>query len=535
MRKFALVGLGVLLALALPAIAQTDPLEERVAALEAKVCDLEAEVFGRPCASPSTEASSSPSPSPVASPEPTPSPEPSSSPEPSPEPGPSPPLPPSTTGCLLSGPDPDGVTIPPGQVCEVDGIYEPQANVIVLGKLVMRTGDVLQFIGVNESAFVGGGLDPMASDVGLWVMGDGVLDVQGTPKAAWNRTGDSLTWSDSDELVVTPTAPNSMTFAPFVRGSAVPQAHPEVPPAEVLNLTRDVVISGTAGGRSHIFIRSTQPQTIRYATIRYMGPTGVLGRYPLHFHMAHEGSRGSLVEGVVVRDAGNHAFVPHMSNGITFRDTIAYNVLRDAYWWDDGDSTDDVTYERAVAAKVASWAANGGEDKFRNSGFRLGQGTGNRCIECVAVGVGGLDASAGFQWPENTVSGVWEFRDSVSHNNQQDGAFVWHNGGNVHPIVRFIAYGNPKAGVEHGAYFNNYHYFDTLLVGNGVGVELHAESLSSAAQRWERTRIVNSSVGFLGQPGIPQGTTVIICGSSFFGVTTPFQLNGLEASVLASC
>lgn len=42
--------------------------------------------------------------------------------------------------------------------------------------------------------------------------------------------------------------------------------------AEVLNLTRDVVIEGRPGGRSHIFIRSCVPQTIRHAVVRHMEP-----------------------------------------------------------------------------------------------------------------------------------------------------------------------------------------------------------------------------------------------------------------------
>ena len=40
--------------------------------------------------------------------------------------------------------------------------------------------------------------------------------------------------------------------------------------AEVLNLSRNVRIEGTQGGRTHILIHSMQPQTIRYASMRWV-------------------------------------------------------------------------------------------------------------------------------------------------------------------------------------------------------------------------------------------------------------------------
>ena len=104
--------------------------------------------------------------------------------------------------------------------------------------------------------------------------------------------------------------------------------------AEVLNLTRNVRIEGTGNhtpsfqphqnGRAHvIFLATEQPQTVKYIELGHLGPRradkkfteGVKGRYPLHFHHAKDGSRGSLIEGVVARQSGNRAFVPHASHG----------------------------------------------------------------------------------------------------------------------------------------------------------------------------------------------------------------------------
>jgi hypothetical protein len=68
-------------------------------------------------------------------------------------------------------------------------------NAIVSGVLQMRPANatvdhVLKFTGINESGYVGGGDLPVATDPGLWVTGAGILDIAGTPKVAWNRTGD---------------------------------------------------------------------------------------------------------------------------------------------------------------------------------------------------------------------------------------------------------------------------------------------------------------------------------------------------------
>src|SRR5690606_6126874 len=119
--------------------------------------------------------------------------------------------------------------------------------------------------------------------------------------------------------------------------------------------------------------------------------------------------------------AGNHAFVPHASHGITFRDTIAYDVLNEPYWWDpseDDDTTNDtndLVWERAVAAAVDF---SGAGNQFRMAGFMLGDGTGLTIRDSVAVGIRGtlgIDRS-GFSWPEHAES-TWTFENK--HRPQQ--------------------------------------------------------------------------------------------------------------------
>ena len=84
-----------------------------------------------------------------------------------------------------------------------------------------------------------------------------------------------------------------------------------------------------------------------------------------------DGSRGSIVRGTVIRDAGSHAYVTHMSHGITIEDSISYNTFDEAYWWDSGDESHDVVYDRCVAALVRYDPAYRG---YRLTGFQLAHG-----------------------------------------------------------------------------------------------------------------------------------------------------------------
>jgi len=200
--------------------------------------------------------------------------------------------------------------------------------------------------------------------------------------------------------------------------------------------------------------------------IRHMSP-GALGRYPLHLHHCGNGSRGSLIEGVVVRESGDRGFVAHASHGITFRDCVAFDVENAPFWWDhddDSDFSNDVRYEHCLAARIGPESTG----KSGQNGFRMMGGTGNAAIDCVVVGNGGSANAGGFHWPAavNHAPNVWRFEDCVAHNNKVNGIFVWQKDGNPHVIDRFTGYHNGEHGIEQGAYANSYHYRDSVLVAN---------------------------------------------------------------------
>jgi hypothetical protein len=396
-------------------------------------------------------------------------------------------------------------------------------NVVVEGKLRMVSPDpakihMLRFKNFDESKFVGGGMDPIPTDVGLWVMGNGVWEACGAPKIGWARCAAAVTagapsitldrdptgWRVSDELAIAPTRKNgnsewdyrtiqAIDGRELTLSSPLQFSHPScdvgdgiVMTPEVLNLTRNVRVEGARNHHAHIFIRSMMPQGdmddgLCQIQIRWMGPnnfykgdtTGlggtVLGRYGLHFHHCKDGSRGTLVDSVVVRDSPAHAFAPHHSHGITFRDCVSHNTRDTAYWWDEGEEnlSRAIVYDNCVASRVYGMA-----------GFQLGivehldQHTLTiarmraKCINCVAIDVfGGNDGTGAFFWMGNE-EGVWVFQNCVAHNCEQNGIQIWQNTGVGHVIEDFVAYRNGGHGIKLGAYNNPYEFFRVRCVDN---------------------------------------------------------------------
>ncbi len=409
-----------------------------------------------------------------------------------------------TNGEILSA----GTVIPAGEVWEfnpnADTTVKALGNLVVEGTLRMRPANgnvehLLQFTGVVESQFVGGGHTPLASDDGLWVVGAGRLDISGTPVTPWSYEWEAG-WSSTDDIVAAPNTPgNYTTFTQVNSAAAVPAPNPLGYKAELLNLTRNVRIEGLANAKTHVFIKSTSPQTIKYAAIRYVAPwfknSGITnggtdhltGRYGLHFHHAGNGSRGSIVEGVVVRDADNHAFVPHASHGIVFSNTIAYNTTSEAYWWDEssadrcGESnlgcneTSDLIYDSVVAAKITP----NPNREHGAAAIQLGAGDNMVIANSVVVGMGDTGQNvAAYHWPSKD-RGVWSFVGNVAHNNSSHGIFVWQNTAGDedknHVIDGYTAYYNRSAGIDHGAYGNAYVYRNLTLLENGTDPSLGSE------------------------------------------------------------
>ena len=365
-------------------------------------------------------------------------------------------------------------------------------NLVVNGTLEMKPNPgfthVIEFRG-NEANFVGGGMDEITSDVGLWVLGNGRLDIDGEDKPAWDYKWHS-SW-DGDLVMAAPNTPGSYGFTQVDNASEVPGKNSLGYNTELLNLSRNAIIRGTSTNYTHVFIRSTRPSSIKNALIRYVAPdfgsSADTGRYGLHLHHNHHGSMGTVIDGVVIRDTKTHAFVPHESHGITFRNVIAYDVRGEAYWWDPGETATDIVYDRAVAANVRG-AANGEHHSL--GAFNLGLGSNMTVSNSVVVGMKRENAAqrSAYIWPEDEEA-TWIFRNNIAHNNEVNGIFVWQNNEDRHIIEDFTAYYNGQSGIEHGAYTNSYVYNGLTLLQNGTAA-IHSHANGEAGEGgWVDTQI----------------------------------------------
>lgn len=257
------------------------------------------------------------------------------------------------------------------------------------------------------------------------------------------------------------------------------------------NLNRDIVFKNL---RRIMFHQGAGKSTLRYFSVVDSGGAA-LGDYPIHFHLNGNTTRGTLVEGVVVLNGKHHAFVPHGSHGITFRDTIAKNTRGEAYWWDPADTncshrdvsqctmnnSNDIVYDHALADGVFN--GPGDNRGFQLNAFRLGAGSGNKVFDSAAINVkpSHKDVCSGFHWPadanQNKGGNVWLFRNNHGESDC-NGIYVWQNDGNHHIVDGFSG-----GGIEHGAYGNNYEY-------RNVNVPF----LIIHATQW---KISNSSIGVI--------------------------------------
>lgn len=351
-------------------------------------------------------------------------------------------------------------------------------NIILTGKLISRPEDTvihrIQFTGVNESKMVGGTEGVLDSDVGLWVVGAGQIDLQGID-LNWKDPGIDIE-KEYDSLV-----------------------------ALASKVTTNLRIEGTATGQSHMFIKSSMPQLIRGVTFRYMGPRKdrsgdgvkelVTGRYAVHFHHSEEGSRGSIVEGCVARDCNSHCFVAHGSHGITMRNNIVYNVLETPFWYDFGHRTHDLAWIDNLVVKVGYVARSQNIDSddaptFGAGGFVLGSGHGNKCNGNVVIGTSGsTQEAAAYIWPElrdnadktKQLEDSWEFENNFAINCPM-GLGAWQNN-LLHHIVRNTIIINCPTAMEHGAYANNYRYVGGKIINGTIVVK--AASATTNRVRFE--------------------------------------------------
>jgi uncharacterized protein (TIGR03067 family) len=107
---------------------------------------------------------------------------------------------------------------------------------------------------------------------------------------------------------------------------------------EVANLSRNVIIESAdpATSRGHTMYHKHSAGAISYAEFRHLGKEGLLGKYPIHVHLAGETMRGSYVLGASIWDSGNRWVTVHGTNYFIVRDCVGYQSVGHGYFLEDG-------------------------------------------------------------------------------------------------------------------------------------------------------------------------------------------------------
>lgn len=306
-------------------------------------------------------------------------------------------------------------------------------------------------------------------------------DTTTTSTASTTSTSATLATTTTSPATTTTTASSTTSTVSATTSTSEPEPStsttlpsPDLTLTADLHITEDTTLTGHIEGNGHQILIDGADVTMRDLTVNnvsrimWHGACGVahldgvtvsnsggpeLGFYPIHFHLCGDTTRGSVVENTVVRDSAHHAFVPHGSHGITFRNTRAVNIAGAAYWWDPGrgeNCSNDILYDGSVAENITN--APGDSRGFTLAAFRLGCGEGNIIRNSLAVNVSPShpNSCSGFHWPEND-EGVWLFENNRSVGSACNGIFVWQNTGLPHVVDGFTG-----DGIENGAYVNRY-------------------------------------------------------------------------------
>src|SRR5207245_8535305 len=97
---------------------------------------------------------------------------------------------------------------------------------------------------------------------------------------------------------------------------------------EIALLTRNVRIVSKYPSRTkaHTLFMPGGKGSIAYGEFKELGPLGMLGRYPIPFHLMRDSSRGMYVRGESIWRSDNHFLNIDGSHGHTVEDTVGYDV-----------------------------------------------------------------------------------------------------------------------------------------------------------------------------------------------------------------
>ncbi|CAI5468813.1 unnamed protein product [Closterium sp. Yama58-4] len=118
---------------------------------------------------------------------------------------------------------------------------------------------------------------------------------------------------------------------------------------EVALLTRNIIIRGykekapydTDGGHFMVFMTKT-PQFIEGVQFLGLGNQGVLGRYPLHFHICGDNNQAHVVRKNVIAASNQRCVVVHATSDLTVEENVAYETKGHCFITEEGSEFNNV-------------------------------------------------------------------------------------------------------------------------------------------------------------------------------------------------
>jgi hypothetical protein len=106
---------------------------------------------------------------------------------------------------------------------------------------------------------------------------------------------------------------------------------------EAANLSRNVIVESAdpKTGRGHTMYHRHCAGGISYARFAHLGQEGMLGRYPIHYHLVGTTMRGSSVLGVAIVDSHNRWVTIHGTHFVVVRDCVGYKSVGHGFFLED--------------------------------------------------------------------------------------------------------------------------------------------------------------------------------------------------------
>ena len=134
---------------------------------------------------------------------------------------------------------------------------------------------------------------------------------------------------------------------------------------EVALLRRDVIFYSEehedahwVGGHLIVYVTPNVVQTIQGVRFENSGQEGILGRYPIHFHLC--GNTRSLVSKNVIYDSNQRCVFIHDTNTVTIDDNVAWKTRGHCYATETGAETGNI-FSNNLASYTKDLRRNNGQ------------------------------------------------------------------------------------------------------------------------------------------------------------------------------